>query len=61
MRGENLDGREIRNIVLNKRFSVGNMNRNASSISAPFIITIPQITQPEKLNLLSLPWMPQSI
>ena len=61
MRGENLEGREIRNVVLHQRFTVGEMNRNTSSVSAPFIVAIPQITQPEKLHLFSLPRMPQSI
>lgn len=59
--GENLDSGEIRDIVLNERFAVGEMNRDTSSISAPFIVAIPEITQPEKLDIFSLPWMPQSV
>lgn len=60
-RGENLDGGEIRNVVLNERFAVGEMDRDASSVSAPFVVAIPEIAQPEKLDLFPLPWMPQSI
>lgn len=41
MRGENLDGGEVRNVVLNERFAVGEMNGDASSVRAPFVVATP--------------------
>ena len=59
--GEDLDCREIRNVVLNKGLAVVDGDGNASAVGAPFVVTIPEIGEGEIFNPLSLPWMPQTI
>lgn len=56
--GEDLDCREIRNIILNKGLAVVDGDGNTGTVSAPFIVRIPEIGEGEIFNLLSLPWMP---
>lgn len=59
--GIDLNCRKIRHIILDQCFSIVQTDGNTCSISTPFIIAIPKITQSKEFNFLSFPWMPEPI
>lgn len=58
MRGENLDSREVRNVVLDQCLSGFRQDGNTCAVCAPLIVSIPEIAQPEILNALALQRVP---
>jgi len=61
MRGENLDCREVRNIVLDQCLTGFRDNGDTCTVCAPLVETIPKISQPKILNALALQRIPQRI
>lgn len=46
---------------MDKGLAVVDGDRNAGTVCAPFVVTTPEIAKGEIFDLLSLPWMPQTI
>lgn len=53
-----LDGRKIRDTVLDEGFAAGEDDWSSGTVSTPFIILIPRISQGEVFNPLFIDMLP---
>lgn len=56
-----MDGGEVRDVVLDERLVAVEIDGSAGTVGAPFVVAIPEILQPEVLDGVGIPRVPQPV